>query len=142
MHPQKGGSWKDHVPWSVESQLCRLLNGDEGCEAVCGAVCRRPVRRTREDPCLASYPVQSTSAHAARGSGWLRAQQLFWGSAQLTFSPAPSACRNPVTCWRWCLGGERRRGLWVRGCPVLRLFCSVSDCWVLGHCQPDPQVRG
>lgn len=53
---------------------------------MCGAACRRPVCRAREDPCLASYPVQSTSAHAARGSGWLRAQQLSWGSAQLTFS--------------------------------------------------------
>lgn len=61
------------------------------------------MRRAREDPCLASYPVQSTSAHAARGSGWLRAQQLFWGSAQLTFSqrPAPAGIQSRAGGGAW-----------------------------------------
>lgn len=79
--------------------------------------------RAREDPCLASYPVQSTSEHAARGSGWLWAQQLSWGSAQLTFSQraAPAGILSRAGGGAW----EERGGEPCGSEAVLVSRCSL-----------------
>lgn len=111
-----------------------------------GGLCAGPVK-------IRAWPRIRFKVQRIRSS-WLRLAQgpeSVLGTCTINILPAHSACRNPVTCWRWGLRGEREPcgpdAVLLSGCSllcrtagllvtvILTLRCVGDEIWgTRDHC--------